>query len=118
MRLMENLERKRQAKVEEQIVDSARFVATELVDLINDERMAPYSLSVGTKPKGLSSEDYLSRVNNIVERCMARVGMNHLISYDPESTEDANTVLVNATPQSGVAFSYEAKELTIIYNKP
>lgn len=117
VRLMEKLEQRRQAKTQEQITEAAQFVATEIVDMINDDRPTPYSFPVGTRPKSLSSEEYISRVNEKVSRCLARVGMGHLISYDPESTKDANMVTIEATSHRSASFRYEVNDLTMVYDK-
>ncbi len=115
MGILERLEIKQARKDHEQISETSRYVATTLIDSILEEHSAPYCISVGEKPKRINTDEYLERINIRVERHLARVGMEHLVQFDPEVTKEANTVTVE--PGNSVGFEYQTKELSIIYTK-
>jgi len=115
MGLFQRLESRQANRLQETITETSRCVATELVDFILEENTFPYRISVGEKPKRIESEEYLERINYRVERCLARVGLEHLVHYDQETSRRANTVHIE--PETGGGFDYEAKNLSIVYDK-
>lgn len=118
MGLLKILERRRDEKIQEQLRETAGFVATEIVEsVVNREYGSLGPIAIGSKPKGIGAEDYTEQINLRVMNCLGRTTIGEVIAYDPEATREANLIEVEPSPPNNPGFVYEAPELHMVYKK-
>lgn len=70
MRLLESWKTRqvasREAKTRREIEGISRNITVALFDKVSEDEVGPFSFEVGKKPKHLSGEEYLDRINQRV----------------------------------------------------
>lgn len=82
-----HLDERREQALTEEIRQAAGQIAVGLIDSLGSDEIGPYSFEVGKSPKGITTEEYLDKINVRVRQMLGRFSRFEEVMYDPEASK-------------------------------
>lgn len=113
--------RKKQKKIEDQVQQASSRIAVELIDLSNQQELSTHVLELGEKPRGVSSKEYIKKVNDTIMGTLGELSLTNQITFEPLKTYEINTKTVEVDTGDFVAIGKSwhvepKKELSLAYS--
>jgi hypothetical protein len=121
MRFLKNLEARREVaraeKTKRRVEEVSRSITVSLFDKVSEDEVGPYSFEVGKKPKHLSGEEYLDRINERVAKNLGGLSLKAEVIYDKEESRERNLEYADLSGPQGQNWQQRVKdEMVIVYH--